>query len=125
MSDPTDGAMAPGQEPASGRRKRPNGRKRFKKRKKFNPGPASQNVDASTHPAHLAKSVDEGKNAGSNNRAKKNSITGGRGKHSSSRPLYAALDLGTNNCRLLIAVPQRPGRFRVVDGFSRIVRSEI
>ncbi len=36
--------------------------------------------------------------------------------------LYAALDLGTNNCRLLVALPQEPGRFRVVDGFSRIVR---
>ena len=38
------------------------------------------------------------------------------------RPLYAALDLGTNNCRLLIAIPQQKGRFRVIDGFSRIVR---
>ncbi|WP_238719666.1 Ppx/GppA phosphatase family protein [Nitratireductor alexandrii] len=37
-------------------------------------------------------------------------------------PAYAALDLGTNNCRLLVAVPNRPGRFRVVDAFSRIVR---
>lgn len=36
--------------------------------------------------------------------------------------LYAALDLGTNNCRLLVAVPQEKGRFRVIDGFSRIVR---
>ncbi len=36
-------------------------------------------------------------------------------------PLYAALDLGTNNCRLLIAEPQERG-FRVVDAFSRIVR---
>lgn len=35
---------------------------------------------------------------------------------------YAALDLGTNNCRLLVAVPTRPGNFRVVDAFSRIVR---
>ncbi|MBV9967747.1 MAG: Ppx/GppA family phosphatase [Alphaproteobacteria bacterium] len=34
---------------------------------------------------------------------------------------YAALDLGTNNCRLLIARPARDG-FRVVDAFSRIVR---
>lgn len=36
-------------------------------------------------------------------------------------PAYAALDLGTNNCRLLIARPT-PRSFRVVDGFSRIVR---
>ncbi|MGO4386034.1 Ppx/GppA phosphatase family protein [Microvirga sp. 2YAF29] len=34
---------------------------------------------------------------------------------------YAALDLGTNNCRLLIAEPAHYG-FRVVDAFSRIVR---
>ncbi len=35
--------------------------------------------------------------------------------------LYAALDLGTNNCRLLIARPEHRG-FRVVDAYSRIVR---
>ncbi len=34
---------------------------------------------------------------------------------------YAALDLGTNNCRLLVARPSREG-FRIVDAFSRIVR---
>ncbi len=37
-------------------------------------------------------------------------------------PVFAALDLGTNNCRLLVAVPGRPGQFRVIDAFSRIVR---
>ncbi|WP_430642416.1 Ppx/GppA phosphatase family protein, partial [Bradyrhizobium sacchari] len=35
--------------------------------------------------------------------------------------VYAALDLGTNNCRLLIACPTHDG-FRVVDSFSRIIR---
>jgi exopolyphosphatase / guanosine-5'-triphosphate,3'-diphosphate pyrophosphatase len=34
---------------------------------------------------------------------------------------FAALDLGTNNCRLLVARPSASG-FRVVDAFSRIVR---
>jgi exopolyphosphatase/guanosine-5'-triphosphate,3'-diphosphate pyrophosphatase len=34
---------------------------------------------------------------------------------------YAALDLGTNNCRLLVARPARRG-FRVIDAFSRIIR---
>ena len=38
-----------------------------------------------------------------------------------ARRTYAALDLGTNNCRLLIARPEDP-RFIVVDAFSRIVR---
>lgn len=36
-------------------------------------------------------------------------------------PAFAALDLGTNNCRLLVATPAG-GSFRVLDGFSRIVR---
>src|ERR1700739_4916984 len=34
---------------------------------------------------------------------------------------YAALDLGTNNCRLLVARPTADG-FRVIDAFSRIIR---
>jgi len=37
------------------------------------------------------------------------------------RPCYGALDLGTNNCRLLIARPNEDG-FTVIDAFSRVVR---
>src|SRR5262245_28024905 len=37
------------------------------------------------------------------------------------RRTYGAIDLGTNNCRLLIARPS-DGGFTVIDAFSRIVR---
>jgi exopolyphosphatase/guanosine-5'-triphosphate,3'-diphosphate pyrophosphatase len=60
------------------------------------------------------------------------SRAGGRSHHRHARyssapgrdlpgPTYGALDLGTNNCRLLIARPTRDG-FRVIDAFSRIIR---
>ena len=39
----------------------------------------------------------------------------------SNRHTYGAIDLGTNNCRLLVARPS-DGGFTVVDAFSRIVR---
>jgi exopolyphosphatase / guanosine-5'-triphosphate,3'-diphosphate pyrophosphatase len=44
-------------------------------------------------------------------------------EHARAAPcgVYAALDLGTNNCRLLIACPSGDS-FRVVDSFSRIIR---
>jgi exopolyphosphatase/guanosine-5'-triphosphate,3'-diphosphate pyrophosphatase len=35
--------------------------------------------------------------------------------------IYAAIDLGTNNCRMLVARPTAEG-FRVIDSFSRITR---
>ncbi|MXO92264.1 Ppx/GppA family phosphatase [Erythrobacter arachoides] len=41
--------------------------------------------------------------------------------HKSFRQAYAAIDLGTNNCRLLIARPA-DDNFVVVDAFSRVVR---
>jgi exopolyphosphatase / guanosine-5'-triphosphate,3'-diphosphate pyrophosphatase len=45
----------------------------------------------------------------------------GRGGERREAAHYAALDLGTNNCRLLIAAPTARG-FRIVDAYSRIVR---
>jgi exopolyphosphatase/guanosine-5'-triphosphate,3'-diphosphate pyrophosphatase len=46
-----------------------------------------------------------------------------RGPESAAQALelYAALDLGTNSCRMLIATPE-VGRFRVVDAFAKSVR---
>jgi len=42
-------------------------------------------------------------------------------RRDTDRRTYAALDLGTNNCRLLIARPSADG-FVIIDAFSRIVR---
>ncbi|AJY48044.1 Ppx/GppA phosphatase family protein [Martelella endophytica] len=77
------------------------------------PGGEARPADTTTRePSHKTSSPDAG---GAH-----------RGRHHGERHpdhrLYAALDLGTNNCRLLIAQPTRSHQFRVVDGFSRIVR---
>ncbi|WP_431321474.1 Ppx/GppA phosphatase family protein [Rhizobium sp. YTU87027] len=76
------------------------------------PAPAGRNGAAESRPGH------------NDNRAARQSDGGQRSHNEHPWPdeLYAALDLGTNNCRLLIAQPTRPGQFRVVDAFSRIVR---
>src|SRR3954453_22752914 len=42
-------------------------------------------------------------------------------KREHHRHTYGAIDLGTNNCRLLVARPDEGG-FTVIDAFSRIVR---
>src|SRR5947209_15053006 len=42
-------------------------------------------------------------------------------RRESHRHTYGAIDLGTNNCRLLVARPSEGG-FTVIDAFSRIVR---
>jgi len=61
-------------------------------------------------------SQDNGKNSGSNQRRQNTGLNAPL-----NRGIYSAIDLGTNNCRLLIARPTRGG-FRVIDAFSRIVR---
>jgi exopolyphosphatase/guanosine-5'-triphosphate,3'-diphosphate pyrophosphatase len=49
-------------------------------------------------------------------------VRGRGGDNASELPCYGALDLGTNNCRLLIATPAGNGGFRVIEAYSRIVR---
>jgi len=55
------------------------------------------------------------------NGALSDSATWRRPPHRHFRQAYAAIDLGTNNCRLLIARPAAEN-FVVIDAFSRVVR---
>lgn len=57
---------------------------------------------------------------GKEGRGRDNRRRRGKNRNTQQR-CYAAIDLGTNNCRLLIARPSKSG-FEVVDAFSRIVR---
>ena len=62
-----------------------------------------------------------GKGANGNGRARPDLADIGTMKPAAHGEAYAALDLGTNNCRLLIARPS--GRdFTVIDAFSRVVK---
>jgi exopolyphosphatase/guanosine-5'-triphosphate,3'-diphosphate pyrophosphatase len=92
------------------RRKRRRGRKVFARDGRQ---PASPAAESESPPAPPIREIRLNSFA-----AKRN---GGR-QPFQDQPVFAALDLGTNNCRLLVAVPGRPGQFRVVDAFSRIVR---
>lgn len=75
--------------------------------------------DQSTTEPDRAHPAKRGKKHGKNQVKRQTRLSALRQNH---QPLYAALDLGTNNCRLLIAKPTRAGQFYVVDAFSRIVR---
>lgn len=75
------------------------------------------NGSGNTRKRPKSASGDHRRNRGSGRNAGNRPHQGG----SSGKTLYGALDLGTNNCRLLIAEPSGGG-FSVVDAFSRIVR---
>ncbi|MDE1159644.1 MAG: Ppx/GppA phosphatase family protein [Neorhizobium sp.] len=133
VSEPASSSVehAAGNEPAGDQ---PRGRRRKKHRggRGLQGRPLTQSKAPATAPAKstTAKSPDGG------NRTAHGKDAGAKGGQAASQlhgaaaykqvppreDLYAALDLGTNNCRLLIAQPTRPGQFRVVDAFSRIVR---
>jgi len=67
------------------------------------------------HSPDRKKKKNHGKRAKSGRRRTRNNT-------SQTPRVYAALDLGTNNCRLLVANPNPHTGFRVIDAFSRIVR---
>lgn len=78
-------------------------------------GIAAADGAADTAPAGHAR-LDGGSTA-----AHSSSQPTGTGAPRHHAPAYGALDLGTNNCRLLVARPSRRG-FLVIDAFSRIIR---
>lgn len=97
------------------RRKRRRGRKLFAR----DTSSSTPEIDGVPQPAEPLRQKTDGANGTAVLLATPPTPQRGRQK---SQPVYAALDLGTNNCRLLVAIPGRPGQFRVIDAFSRIVR---
>jgi len=106
VSGAAPGASQPAK-PGKKRRKRKRGRKVFARDANVGAAPESQRTQAPKPPPPREPAPPQ-------ERAER--------RQAEALPLFAALDLGTNNCRLLVAVPGRPGQFRVVDSFSRIVR---
>ena len=76
-------------------------------------------------PERAPRKQPQSQNQGQGKAARRNGSNGQAARTSAldgiPRDAYAALDLGTNNCRLLVAEPHGQS-FRVVDAFSRIVR---
>ena len=129
-----------------GRHKRRRGKRRNQVRKVPNMSVSAIAEAAASNVEHVAKNSDHrdrgdnlvsdverpGNNLGPTTRPARNALhrqdrnpifrSGYQTSNASSNGAYAALDLGTNNCRLLVAVPRYKGGFRVIDGFSRIVR---
>jgi exopolyphosphatase/guanosine-5'-triphosphate,3'-diphosphate pyrophosphatase len=118
MSAPDPGANL--QMPRKGRRRR---RSRGKGRSKAAQGSAvGSNSISTSADRHAASPAPAGKAAPRSARAPGAAQVRAQGAgRAEEGPVYGALDLGTNNCRLLIARRTREG-FRVVDAYSRIVR---
>lgn len=108
----SDGRGAPGHK-SKKRRKRRRGRKVFAR---------DEGAPANGQPSAPPPAPVEAKPVQPAPVASTQPIAVPRRSYQSELPVFAALDLGTNNCRLLVAIPSRPGQFRVIDAFSRIVR---
>ena len=74
-----------------------------------------------TQPAGASRSRREGRADKAKGRRRRHPAKTPRAPAGAEGLVYGALDLGTNNCRLLIARPKGRG-FAVIDAFSRIVR---
>ncbi|MEM7289154.1 MAG: Ppx/GppA phosphatase family protein [Pseudomonadota bacterium] len=130
MNSPIEGAGAPDSEPGpKNGRKRHRGKRRNRGNGKANVPENAEAAVSSVKPAAPEETGSSTERSGSENASQQGGGSknaswhhGRKGQHGGPNPVYAALDLGTNNCRLLIAVPQNRGHFRVIDGFSRIVR---
>lgn len=85
-----------------------------------------KNISNNNSPAKEQKAGSEKEPPKQNDRPKNRNRNrnNNRSRHQNQKNkghVYGVVDLGTNNCRLLVAVPHQNG-FRVIDSFSRIVR---
>lgn len=108
-SEPVAASVKPSQ---NGRRSKSRKRRRRRGRPVYAPGMGPPPVQTDSEPAAAQPA--------SGGRAQKAGPSAAKSRNDGAQ-VYAALDLGTNNCRLLVAAPREYG-FRVVDAFSRIVR---
>jgi exopolyphosphatase/guanosine-5'-triphosphate,3'-diphosphate pyrophosphatase len=89
------------------------------------PDPDPSGAEAAREPRSAPSHRTEGRSPRHRGRSASNdsqtSPAQGQGKPA---PVYAAVDLGTNNCRLLIAKPNAQGKrgIRVIDSYSEVVK---
>ena len=85
-----------------------------------------KNISYNNSPAKAQKESSKEDPPKQHNRSKNNNRNRNYNKNRNKNQrnkghVYGVVDLGTNNCRLLVAIPHQNG-FRVIDSFSRIVR---
>lgn len=85
------------------------------------PGDGGQEHDAGKPPSPAATGPSAPSGTSSQDESASPVVRAGWKPRTGPRQSYAAIDLGTNNCRLLIARPSGEN-FVVVDAFSRVVR---